>query len=156
MARCISLWRSIEKKRAKDFWPCVDSNSQFSSTAVLYQWAATEQAWSVMIDGILKIHRWSEWERRTLCVRAGCSKPADGRRLEQLEGNEILKIMVSGAAKSVKWWCSGAKINLGMKMGVSRMAHTQYAHNGSAPTGGGGGENNRERTNIGSPLLQLS
>ena len=49
--------------------------------------------------------------------------------------------MVSGTAKTVKWWCSGAKYiyiyffndmlrtgNLGLKIGVSRGAHTQYAY----------------------------
>ena len=29
---------------------------------------------------------------------------------ERFEGKEILKIMVSGAAKFIKWWCSGADL----------------------------------------------
>ena len=79
---------------------------------------------------------------RTLCVRSGCMHY---NRLweatERLEGKEILKMMVSGAAKTVKWWCSGFFFlchlwkwymlwsgNLELKMRVSRVAHTQCAH----------------------------
>ena len=48
--------------------------------------------------------------------------------------------MVSGTAKTLKWWRSGADFsvicennmlwswNLGLKMGVSKMPHTQYAY----------------------------
>ena len=54
--------------------------------------------------------------------------------------SDISKIKVSGTAKAIKWWCSGAEYvkicendmfrigNLGLKMGVSRAAHTQYAY----------------------------
>ena len=60
-------------------------------------------------------------------------------------------MMISGAVKTLKWWCSGADFsvicendmlwsgNLGLKMGVSKMAHTQYAHIWKCPPGGGGG-----------------
>ena len=54
-----------------------------------------------------------------------------------------LKMMVSGAAKTLKWWCSAWSGflcficenymlwsgYLGLKMGVSKMANIQYAHN---------------------------
>ena len=59
---------------------------------------------------------------------------------ERVEIKDILKMMVSGTAKNVKWWCSGPDFlvicendmlrnrNLGLKMGVSCAAHTQYAY----------------------------
>ena len=73
---------------------------------------------------------------RKLCVRA---EPAVGGD-ERVEIKEILKFMVSGTAKNVEWWCSGTYFLVicendmlrnrksGLKMGVSRAAHTQYAY----------------------------
>ena len=101
---------------------------------------APERAWSVLsvkmrISGTAANPR----RCRTLCVRA---EPAVGGD-ERVEIKEILKMMVAGTAKSaknVKWWCSGTDFwvicenymlrngNSGLKMGVSRAAHTQYAY----------------------------
>ena len=76
---------------------------------------------------------------RTLCVRA---EPAVGGD-ERVQIKEILKMMVSGTAKSAKKCqmvmlrngffgniCENDMLrngNSGLKMGVSRAAHTQYA-----------------------------
>ena len=80
------------------------------------------------------------WSCRTLCVRA---EPANLRQW-RVKIKEILKIMVSGTAKSAKkckmvmlrngffgnlWKWYARNGNSGLKIGVSRAAHTQYAYN---------------------------
>ena len=84
-------------------------------------------------------------ERARVARAWKCGAPErarEARLSKSAVGSEMSKIMVSGTAKTVKWWCSGAEYfkicendmlrngNLGLKMGVSRAAHTQY---GSSP-----------------------
>ena len=80
------------------------------------------------------------WYSRT---RSGwhpeCCKPTVGGD-ERLEHKEISIMMVSGMAKTLKWWCSGAEYfchlwklfaperKFRAENGVSRAAHTQYAY----------------------------
>ena len=65
---------------------------------------------------------------------------------ERLEDRENFENYGLRSGKTLKWWCSGADFtvicenymlwsgNLGLKIEVSKMAHTQYAYiNGSAP-----------------------
>ena len=70
------------------------------------------------------------------CVRA---EPAVGGD-ERVEIKKELKMKRQNPPKNVKWWCSGTDFleicenymlrngNSGLKMGVSRAAHTQYAY----------------------------
>ena len=52
----------------------------------------------------------SGWHSGRLLTRAR-AEPAVGSD-ERLEIKEILKVMVSGTAKNVKWWCSGPSDSL--------------------------------------------
>ena len=102
---------------------------------------APERAWSVLslkmrISGTAANPR----RCRTLCVRA---EPAVGgdERVEIKENFENGGLRRrQNPPKNVKWWCSGTDFlvicendmlrngNSGLKMGVSRAVHTQYAY----------------------------
>ena len=87
----------------------------------------------------------SGWHSGRPLTRGAAKRFAFGlsRPWEAVNGLKLLffwKMMVSGTAKNVKWWCSGPDFlvicendmrrneNLGLKKGVSRAAHTQYAY----------------------------
>ena len=104
------------------------------------------RAWKGLLWGWFVAGNNPRSTRRTFRIRAGRSKPAVGRRRNGLKIGNFENDGLWSAAKTLKWWCSGADFsvickndmlwsgNLGLKMGVSKMAHTQYAY-GSAPRG---------------------